>query len=200
MTTKEMQVRARLGRVMALLEFTSLSLFLFVGQKIVPDKLGVLLVFLFPIAFGLHVTEEFVFPGGFISWDNVFRPKYVDTPGSFYVKVNVIPGVASVLAALGAFDYAGKYSFFGIRSWLAFLSFMTWNAFFHVRGAAHTRSYSPGMITGVFLLVPLTIVSYVHFWNAGVIDSVSMALCVAVALTIQPILHFIKAHGQKRPA
>ncbi|MGZ7056526.1 MAG: HXXEE domain-containing protein [Candidatus Angelobacter sp.] len=201
LTAKEMQVGARLGGVVALVEFASLSLLLLLfGQKIVPDKVGVLLVLLLPITFGLHVTEEFIFPGGFISWDNIFRPKYTDTPGSFYVKVNAIPSVASVLIAVVAFDYAGKYSLFGIRGWLAFLTFLMWNAFSHVRGAVRTRRYSPGMVTGVFLLVPLTIVSYIHFRNSGVIDSLSMVLCVVVALAIQPILDFVKTRGLKNHA
>ena len=198
LTTKEVEVRALLGGVIALVEFASLGLlFLFLGQRVVPDQVGLLIVFLLPIAFGLHVTEEFIFPGGFISWDNRFRPQYTDTPGSFYVKVNAIPGIASVLVSLGAFDYAGKYSPFGIRGWLAFLTFMAWNTIFHVRGAVHTKSYSPGMLTGLLLFIPLTIVSYIHFKNCGVLDNLSVVLCVAVALAIQPILDFVKNRGLK---
>ncbi len=75
----------------------------------------------------------------------MFRPNYLDTPGSYYVKVNAIPGLASLLLDLGAFDYSGKYSPPGIRGWLAFWTFMTWNARFHLRGAVLTRKYSPGI-------------------------------------------------------
>ncbi len=72
MTTKETNVRNRLGAVIALMELASLTLLLvLINQKVMPDKAGVLLVFLLPITFGLHVTEEFVFPGGFIRWDNL---------------------------------------------------------------------------------------------------------------------------------
>jgi len=201
LTTKEIQVRAPLRWVMAALEFASISaLFLLFQEKIVPDNLGLLLVFLLPIAFGLHVTEEFIFPGGFVPWDNIFRPKYTETPASYYVKVNAIPGIASFLVALGAFDYVGHYSFFGIRSWLAFLTFMAWNAGFHLRGALHTKKYSPGMVTGIFLFAPLTLTSYIHFRNSGVIDNLSIVFCVAVALMIQPILDFIKSRGLAKHA
>lgn len=198
MTIKELQVRARLGKMVALLEFASFSLLLFFfRQKVVPDRLGLLLVFLLPIAFGLHVLEEFIYPGGFISWDNVFRPKYTGTPASYYVKVNALPAIASLLVVLGAFDYAGKFSF-GIRSWLALLTFLAWNAVFHIRGALRTTRYSPGMVTGILLYIPLAIVSYVHFMKSGVIDSPSIVLCVIAALAIQPILDFIKTRGLKK--
>jgi hypothetical protein len=199
LTTKEMDVRARLGGVIALIEIASLSLLLvLVRQKIVPDTIGVLLIVFLPIAFGLHVTEEFIFPGGFISWDNVFRPKYTDTPGSFYVKANAIPGIAAFLVVLGTFDYAGKFSQVGLRGWLAFLSFLTWNVLFHIRGAVQTGRYSPGMMTGLFLFVPLIITSCIHFNNSGVIDKLSIVLCAAITLAIQPILDFAKRRGVKR--
>jgi len=196
-----MDVRARLSWIVAAVEIASFSLlFLLIRQKVVADTAGVLLVFALPVAFGLHVIEEFIFPGGFISWDNLFRPMYTNTPASYYVKVNAFPSTAALLVALGAFDYRGNYSVFGIRGWLAFVTFMAWNAFFHLRGAFHTRKYSPGMGTGLLLLIPLMIASYIHFKSSGVIDDLSMVLCAAVALTIQPILDFIKRAGLKRHA
>ena len=201
MTAKEMDVRSRLSWIIAVVEAASFSLlFLLVRQRVVADTVGVLLVFSLSIVFGLHVIEEFIFPGGFISWDNVFRPMYINTPASYYVKVNTIPNTAALLLALGAFDYRGNYSFFGIRAWLAFLTFMAWNAVFHLRGAIHTRRYSPGMGTGLLLAIPLMIASYIHFKSSGVVDGVSMVLCAAFALAIQPILDFIKRAGLKRHA
>lgn len=193
MASKEIAVRDRLAKIIPVVEFASLcALVLFLRWSIVPDRIGIFLVFLLPIAFGLHVIEEFVFPGGFIRWDNIFRPRYSDTHASFYVKVNIFPGIASLLLVLGAFDYDGKYSLPGIRGWLVFVTFLTWNALFHVRGAVHTRRYSSGMATALVLYVPLTIVSYIHFKNLGVIDIPSMILCAGIALTIQPILDLIK--------
>lgn len=201
LTTKEIKVRRQLGAVIALIELASLtSLLVLIRQRVMPDKIGVLLVLLLPITFGLHVTEEFIFPGGFIGWDNIFRPRYTDTPASYYVKVNAIPGIASLLLALGSFDYVGNYSLPGIRGWLAFSTFLTWNAFFHVRGAVHTQRYSPGMVTGLLAFVPLTVISYIHFLGAGAIDGLSVVLCIAVALTIQPVLDFIKSRGLKKHA
>lgn len=195
-TAKETEVRVRVGKLMPIIEFAALcGLFLFLSLRVVPDRVGIFLLFLLPIAFGLHVIEEFVYPGGFISWDNILRPKYTHTPGSFYVKINVFPSVASFALVLGAFDYAGKYSVPGIRGWFVFVIFVTWNAVFHVRGAIQTRTYSPGMVTGLLLCIPLTVVSCVHFKRSGVIGIPSLVLCATIALAIQPTLDLIKNRG-----
>jgi len=197
-TEKEKQVRARLRWIIASILAASLSFTLiFVKQNIVPDETGVLLLFSLPIVFGLHVTEEFIFPGGFISWDNVFRPQFTDTPGSFYVKVNAFPALAALLVVLGAFDYRGHYSHLGIRGWFTFVTFAACNTLFHVRGAIHTRRYSPGMVTALCLYLPLTILSYVHFLKSGTMDLASTILCIGVALAIQPILDLIKNRTMK---
>jgi len=201
LTSKEDYVRRRLSGLIAVVEIASVGLLLLlIRQRVIPDNFGLLLIFLFPVGFGLHVTEEFIFPGGFIGWDNIFRPRYTETPGSYYVKVNAIPMVGSLLVGLGAFDYEGKYSFFGIRAWLAFLTFMAWNALFHIRGSIHTRRYSPGVVTGVLVFIPLATASYIHFKAVGVTDGLSLVLCAAVALTIQPILDLIKRVGLRKHA
>lgn len=200
MTMKEAEVRKRLRVVVVLLELASLALLaLLLWQKTVPDTMGILLLLLLPIAFGLHVTEEFIFPGGFIAWDNVFRPQFTDTPGSFFVKVNTYPGIFAFLVVLGAFDYRGGYGM-GVASWLYFSTFMSWNAIFHLRGAIRTRRYSPGMVTGIALFIPLMIAAYVHFMANRVVGWPIAALCVAFALLTQPVLDLIKRRGRKKTA
>lgn len=198
MTSKETIVRKQLGAIIALTELASLLLlFTLIHQDFMPGRMETLLVLLLPIVFGLHVIEEFVLPGGFIRWDNIYRPQFTDTPGSFYVRINTIPGVGSLLLALGSFDYNGHYSAVGIRAWLALLTFMTWNAVFHFRGAVQTRRYSPGMATGLLLFVPLAIISYVYLLSSGVVDGVSAGVCVVFALSVQPVLDYLKTHGKK---
>lgn len=200
MTAKEAEVRKRLSVAMGLLEVASLALMLLLIRfKIVPDTTGILLVSLLPIVFGLHVTEEFIIPGGFIPWDNVFRPQFTDTPGSFYVKVNAYPGLFAFLAVLGAFDYRGGYGA-GIGSWLVFSTFMSWNAIFHLRGAIRTKRYSPGVVTGLALFIPLMIAAYMHFMANDIVGWPAAALYVAIALAIQPVLDLMKRRGRKKAA
>jgi len=193
MTAKEAEVRKRLSVVVVLVELASLVLLFFLLRiRVVQDTLGIKLLLLLPIIFGLHVTEEFIVPGGFIAWDNLYRPQFRDTPGSFYVNVNRLPLIAAVLVVLGAFNYEGKYAATGLPSWLGFLTFMAWNAIFHLRGAIATKQYSPGMLTGLLLFVPCTVASYAHFIRVGAVHWYIAAVCVAAALAVQPMLDWFK--------
>lgn len=109
-TAQEVDVRNKLLTVTLAIEIASLVLLgFFLHQKVVSDRTGIVLLALLPIVFGLHVTEEFVYPGGYISWVRVYRRRFADTPGSFYVKINAIPGIGMVLLLLGSFDYRGGY-------------------------------------------------------------------------------------------
>ena len=200
MTTEEAEVRKRLSVVVVLVEIASAALLVFLlERKVVPDATGILLIVLFPIAFGLHVTEEFIAPGGFIAWNHIYRPKLVDTPGSFYVKANTYPAILAFLFAAGSFNYRGGYGG-GLPSWLAFLTFMSWNAIYHLRGAIRTRRYSPGMVTGLALFIPLAAASYAHLLEKGVVNGPIAALCAGTALVIQPILDLMKGRGRKKAA
>jgi hypothetical protein len=56
-------MKTKLIAVIALIEIASVSLLLFLlNQEVLPSKTGIILVLLQPITFGLHVTEEFIFP------------------------------------------------------------------------------------------------------------------------------------------
>ncbi|HVN93439.1 MAG TPA: HXXEE domain-containing protein [Terracidiphilus sp.] len=200
MTEKEVEVRKRLIVVVVLVEVVSLALLLlFLRLKIVPDAKETALLMMLPIVFGLHVTEEFIAPGGFISWNNLFRPQFARTSASYYVKLNGYVLVLSLLVVLGAFDYRGGFGF-GISSWLVVATFMSWNAIYHLRGAIKTRSYSPGMVTGLGLFWPLTVISCAHFMETGVMRPWMFVECTVVALLIQPALDAMKRHGQKKSA
>ena len=200
MTLKEAEVKKRLSVLVILVEAASLAMLLIVlWRRIVPDTAGAALLLLLPIVFGLHVTEEFIWPGGFIAWDNVLRPQFTETAGSFYVKVNAIPAVGSFLLALGALSTPGGNNWSALLPWLLIATFMSWNAVFHLRGAIRTKLYSPGVVTGLALFPPLTLASYVHFVRAGLPLWLAL-VSAAVAFAIQPILDLIKRGGAKQAA
>jgi Protein of unknown function with HXXEE motif len=180
--------------LVAFIEAVSVAFFLFLRkQGIAPDKIGLTLVWLLPVTFGLHVCEEFVFPGGFFDWYKTYRPRFapVVTP-SYLFKINAFPGVATVLVALGTLNYMGGYSFGGIRSWLGFVSILAFNGVWHIRGAIQTRRYSPGLVTSIALYIPLAIVSGAIFFRKGVVDTLSAVVCLAVGLAFQPVLDSFK--------
>ena len=192
-------MKTRLGAVIASIEIVSITaLFFLLRQEGLPAKFGVSLVFFLPITFGLHVFEEFIFPGGSGNWFKIYHPQYAKAyTQSYFFKVNAIPLVLSVLLTFGTFDYAGAFSFFGIRAWLAFLSFLAINAIFHIRGTIETKHYSPGLVVSILLYLPLTIIGFTYLLRTGVVDIVSAIVCIAIGLLIQPVLDYIKKRNLK---
>ena len=72
-------MKTRLGGVISLIEIASVAALLFLlRQEGLPAKTGVSLVFFLPITFGLHVFEEFIFPGGANEWFKTYRPQYAE--------------------------------------------------------------------------------------------------------------------------
>ena len=129
---------------------------------------------LFWVPFGaasLHIFEEFVFPGGFAAWDRRYRPDFQRSITSrFHVIINGLLLVA-------CYDvWALRSRGIGAATWLAVMTLLFTNGIWHVIGSVKTRSYSPGVVTGLLLYVPLTVYGYVYFLRAG---QVSASIAVA---------------------
>jgi hypothetical protein len=187
-------MKTRLAGVIGLVEIASgAALWLLLRQKGLPSHAALVLVFLLPVAFGLHVTEEFIFPGGAADWFKAYRPRYASafTP-SYLFKLNALPLVGSFLVCLGAFDYVGGFSFGGVRAWLAFVSLQGFNAAFHLRGTIELRRYSPGLVTGVLLYLPLAVLGFACLVHTGVVDLLSAVVCLLIGAVFQPVLDLIK--------
>jgi hypothetical protein len=174
-------MRTRLLGILGLIEavLAALLLRVLLTQTVFPSEMGLTLAWCLPIAFGLHVFEEFGFPGGLGEWSRANRPQTASsmTTAHFY-RVNAIGGAAAMGDALGAFDYAGGYSFLGIRGWLAVVAWITFNALFHIRGTVESRRYCPGVVTSVALYLPLAVVAALYFVRQGAVDLLSLGVSV----------------------
>ena len=113
-------------------------------------------------AAGLHILEEFVYPGGFPTW---YRHYKSDTARSittrFLVIINALLLVACYnIGALGPRPV-------GVAAWLTMMALLAANAGWHLRAAIKTRSYSPGVVTGLVLYLPLAAYGYFRFLTEG---------------------------------
>ncbi|MGZ6377913.1 MAG: hypothetical protein ACXWO2_05055, partial [Candidatus Limnocylindrales bacterium] len=116
----------------ALLAALGLAFLLNVGAF--PSQTALIVVWLLPIFFGLHVFEEFGVPGGFASWSAAYRPRSANTLTAAHLwRANAIGGVAALGVALAAFDYSGGFNAFGPYAWLMLLFTLTENGLYHVR-------------------------------------------------------------------
>ncbi len=138
----------------------------------------------------LHITEEFFWPGGFGAWDRIYRPAFRQsiTP-RLHVGVNLLLlflCVSVALAPLGpgavTIGGVGLRSFipqaFAPAAWLVLAGLLAGNAAFHVVGTVRTRRYSPGVVTGVALYVPIAVVGTWQFIAAGRLTPWPAAACL----------------------
>ena len=163
-------------------------------------------------AAGLHITEEFALPGGFGEWDRAYRPAFRRsiTPG-LHVVVNVLLiglCVSVALSGIGQADVLGS----GVRiqsvippaysgvAWIALAGLLFSNAWFHVVGTFRGRRYSPGVVTGVLLYIPLAVFGMWHFVWSGRVSPLA-AVCWGLLGASYPLwagmAHRLRARGRR---
>ena len=128
------------------------------------------------VAISAHLTEEFLWPGGFARWYRAYPPGSTAVVTTrFLVLVNaVFVALAAVPVLLGPTPRAFAY-------WLVVAAIAGANGLFHVRASLRTRSYSPGVVTGVALYIPLAIVGGTLLLRNGFVSPATALQAVAIA-------------------
>jgi len=131
---------------------------------------------LLPAAIMLHVTEEFLFPGGFSEWYARLVPPKTDKGinNGYLVWINTLMIGVCVLPV-----YFGN-KLHGFSSWYYIAAIAAANACFHIWGVVKLKAYSPGVITGTLLYIPLFVIGTVQLW--GQFPLYRMLICIAVAV------------------
>ena len=135
------------------------------------------LTLILPAAVMLHVTEEFLFPGGFIEWYQEWFPsKEKGIRPGYLVWINTLMMAACVVpVALGATEH-------GYSVWYVVVAIAGANAVFHVVGVFSLKKYSPGVVTGVLLYLPLFFYGSWYLLSTGNISWIRFAIILAVAV------------------
>ncbi len=142
-------------------------------------------VLLFPVATALHVLEEWP---RFPRWARRFAsPRYSDR--EYLITHAIAVGLALVTAV-------------GLRvlpiPWVVFLFFaflfgpgVFCNALFHAAATVRSRAYCPGVLTGLFLYLPLSFLLAGLALRDGLLSGLSLlaALCIAVAFHTLEVGH-----------
>ena len=111
----------------------------------------------------LHITEEFVYPGGFPAWYRRYRENPARITPRFLIIVNSVLFIACLnIVQLGQ-------TVPGAVAWLAVSTLLGSNGIWHLGASIKSHSYSPGMITGVALYLPMAIYGYVHFVGSRIV-------------------------------
>ncbi|MDP9205729.1 MAG: HXXEE domain-containing protein [Gemmatimonadota bacterium] len=56
---------------------------------------------------------------------------------------------------------------YGVAFWLVVASIAAANGLFHLWAVLRARRYSPGVVTGCMLYLPLSVFGFIYFWRAG---------------------------------
>ena len=119
------------------------------------------------LAAALHIVEEFVWPGGFAAWYHAYRPEIARSASPRYLfLVNAV--LLGVCALAGALGFTPR----GAALFLTIVAVLFGNAIFHLAATIRLRRYSPGVITGALLYLPLGVYGYsavlhAHLATAG---------------------------------
>jgi Protein of unknown function with HXXEE motif len=111
----------------------------------------------------LHMFEEFVSPGGFMAWYRRYQRWRRRVTVRFLVLVN---------ASVGCLDIGFlRHRNAGVTYWLVIAAVLCSNGSWHAWASCKSRSYSPGVITGLLIYPPMTVFGYIHFLPAGEVSA-----------------------------
>lgn len=132
----------------------------------------------FVAAGGLHVLEEYFYPGGFPDFMKRMSPAFAPLITTKFAIV--INGLFLVLCILGAIVGTDALVFS-----LSIASLLVSNGLIHLMGSLRARRYAPGLITGILLYIPLGIMTYSFFWNSGELSESQAIISVLLGLAYQ---------------
>jgi hypothetical protein len=116
----------------------------------------------------LHITEEFVCPGGFAAWDRSYRSAIRKSITSrLHIIINAALLLVCVQVGLLARSTDVEAQGVGVAAWLTIAALLFSNAVFHGIGTVRTRAYSPGVVTAIALYIPLAPLGYWYFLHNG---------------------------------
>lgn len=145
------------------------------------DRKEIILLWLFPATYLIHIAEEYWGGGGFSAY--IARVRNVNLPPSRFLLMN---GIGLALMILGVV-LAQRYKF---SHWLlaCFGMITMGNGLSHTINSVVSREYNPGLISGLLIWIPLGVAALVYvkghmarrrFWTAL---SLGIGILLIVAL------------------
>ncbi|HWN83299.1 MAG TPA: HXXEE domain-containing protein [Candidatus Udaeobacter sp.] len=131
-------------------------------------------------AASLHIFEEFAFPGGFAAWYRRHRPGIERSITRRFLLI--VNGLLLVLC----YDVAALHDRpLGVFLWLLVAALLFANGLWHLRASLRTRSYSPGVVTGIVVYLPLALLGYLRFLRTGAVSPARAVLAFAIGASYQ---------------
>lgn len=157
------------------------------------------LIWLFLVVFMFHDFEEIVMVEGWVrakkarirqvvppSLMKLMAPSFSMTTAQFSVAVACIFAVLSAAVILTVTTLSvGTY----LPFFLVCLHVMFLHVFMHIGHAVLLRTYTPGVVTAVALVLPYSIYTYFRLFEAGLVDWPFIWSTLPYSLLIIPVLY-----------
>jgi hypothetical protein len=126
----------------------------------------------------LHILEEYVFPGGFLTFMQQSVPRFAhQITAHFSLLIN---GLFLSLCLLAVVLGPGQPIFGLSVAWLLFF-----NGAIHILTSWRWRAYTPGLISSLVLYLPLSIIGLGLISTKGTIDFGGIATAVLLGIFYQ---------------
>jgi hypothetical protein len=136
-----------------------------------------ILFWILPISVLLHLIEEFIYPGGFMVWDRDYRPGISENKHPrFLIVINVLLFAICFNPVLSGLTNGG------IVWWLSIVSILFVNSYFHIKGVIVLKRYSPGVITSIFIYIPMATFGYWYFISFQKVNWITAILCFSIGI------------------
>ncbi len=139
------------------------------------------LLFWMPLAAAsIHIFEEFVWPGGFASWYREYRPEI-----SRSISPGFLAGINALLLCLCAIAGVAGATPRSTSLFLTVVAVLAGNALFHITATIRMRRYSPGVVSGVVLYLPLALAAFPIVLHARLASPETAMVSAAMGLSYQ---------------
>lgn len=147
----------------------------------------------FLVASILHMGEEYLYPGGFMDFMKRLNPRIapqITTPAAV-----IINGLQLLLCLIAVIVGKSQPQFS-----LSVAALLIINGFIHMGGCIRVKGYAPGVVTGVFLYLPLSLYAYYLFISAGRLSGRGVLITAALGLLYQmvPLMYFGIATARRK--
>ena len=127
----------------------------------------------------IHISEEFLLPGGFAAWYRRYSPDSSRITSRMLIIVNGILLIVCVnIGMLGR-------TTIGMAYWLAISALLASNGLWHAWAALRSHSYSPGVVTGTAICLPLAVCGFITFAGSGAISPGVAVLAALIGASYQ---------------
>jgi len=117
----------------------------------------------------LHIFEEFVFPGGFRKWYSAYKPdikKSISKRFLFFINL----GLLILCYDIGAIRENTISNSISVILWLGVMALLAANGIWHLKAVWNSKTYSPGVVTGTVIYIPLAAYGYIYFLQTGAVS------------------------------